>query len=207
MRRNATGDKSHWLCYQIQSWQTFWINSQKCRLKTAPLGHEKMLQPWTGHKGHHQSSSSDMTKRDSQLDPHRNSQKSPSNTRGKLLLWVENKCTTTVRILHPDGQKKAKQQRNGQSKPSMPHPYKGTTLPQLSQKPSRRSARARMVTRAREAKKGKILVEQKISLLKQKMQKTDRHIQKSKPSKKPPLEGRETMNTHAPLLNGPHRWS
>jgi hypothetical protein len=62
-----------------------------------------------------------------------------------------------------------------------------------------------MVTRAREAKKGKILVEQKISLLKQKMQKTDRHIQKSKPSKKPPLEGRETMNTHAPLLNGPHR--
>jgi hypothetical protein len=30
-----------------------------------------------------------------------------------------------------------------------------------------------------------------ISLLKQKMQKTDRHIQKSKPSKKPPLEVRE----------------
>lgn len=67
--------------------------------------------------------------------------------------------------------------------------------------------RARVVTRAREAKKGKILVKPKISLLKHKMQKTDRHIQKSKPSKKPPLEGRETMNTHAPLLNGPHRWS
>jgi hypothetical protein len=73
----------------------------------------------------------------------------------------------------------------------MPHPYKGTTLPQLSQKSSRRSARARTVTRASEAKKGKTLVKPKISLLKQKMQKTDRHIQKSKPGKKPPLEGRE----------------
>jgi hypothetical protein len=48
-----------------------------------------------------------------------------------------------------------------------------------------------MVTRAREAKKGKLLVKPKISLLKQKMQKTDRHIQRGKPSKKPPLEGRE----------------
>jgi hypothetical protein len=56
--------------------------------------------------------------------------------------------------------------------------------------------RARVVTRAREAKKGKILVEQKISLLKQKMQKTDRHIQKSKPSKKTAFR-RQRDNEHA----------
>jgi hypothetical protein len=69
--------------------------------------------------------------------------------------------------------------------------YTGATLPQLSQKSSRRSARARKATRPREAKKGKILVKPKISLLKQTMQKTDRHIQKFKPGKKQPLEGRE----------------
>jgi hypothetical protein len=48
-----------------------------------------------------------------------------------------------------------------------------------------------MTTLAKQAKKGKILVKPKFILLKEQMQKTDRHIHKSKPGKKPPLEGRE----------------